>query len=133
MAQFTIRQLFSEAESLRTEIQRLDDRNNAILTELLEDNNPENDERALNNQSRIFNQIQMLRTLRNDFEIELVRAEITELTLPDNSLGAQIINTTEKINEAVNQIKNVSQVLNRIADVIDIINSIIGILADIAA
>ncbi|MGK7955096.1 MAG: hypothetical protein AB4063_07520 [Crocosphaera sp.] len=133
MAQFTIEELFSVTQELRTKIQALDDLNNAVLKKLLEDNNPENDQIALDNHSRIFNQIQILRTVRNDLEIELVRATVRQLTIPDNSPGAQIRNTTGRLQEAVNAINNVRQVLNTIADVINTINSVIGILAGLAA
>ncbi len=87
MPKLTIDELFLEAEQLRTEIQRLDDLNNAVLKKLLEDNNPNNDRVALDNHSRIFNQIQMIRTVRNDFEIDLVRAKVKEITIPDDSPG----------------------------------------------
>ncbi|MGB5772078.1 MAG: hypothetical protein WBM32_19760 [Crocosphaera sp.] len=132
MPKLTIDELFLEAEQLRTEIQRLDDLNNAVLKKLLEDNNPNNDRVALDNHSRIFNQIQMIRTVRNDFEIDLVRAKVKEITIPDDSPGTQIKNTTKKLMDAVNEINNVKKVLNTIANVINTINSIIGILASLA-
>ncbi|MBR8827521.1 MAG: hypothetical protein DSM107014_06365 [Gomphosphaeria aponina SAG 52.96 = DSM 107014] len=54
---------------------------------------------------------------------------VASVTLPDDSPGAKIKASIDKLNAAINDIQNLRQLLNSIAEVISAVNDLIGPIA----
>lgn len=122
MADLKIDQLKLERDRLREHVAKLDQENNQSLDE---------GKITLGVHSRIFNQIQMLRNALAELNIELFRTTVASITLPDDSPGARIKASIDKLEAAINEIQNLKKLLDTVAEVINAVNNIIGILISI--
>jgi hypothetical protein len=117
-----IDQLKLERDRLREHVAKLDQENNQSLDE---------GKITLGEHSRIFNQIHMLRNALAELNIELFRTTVASITLPDDSPGARIKASIDKLEAAINEIQNLQKLLDTVAEVINAVNNIIGILISI--